>query len=341
MTFAPPHNASTDELVELSTEAARVGAPLVPHIRNEGADILPALAEMIDVARRSGAPLHISHLKVVGNPHLVQPLLEMITRAKRDIDLTCDQYPYGAGSTILAALLPPWAHEGGAPSILERLTDAAERARMSRDLHKGLPGWENLYKSCGPDNIYIAHAGGTRGDDVGKSLSSIAAERGMDDPLESALDLLTDTELDVAMIDHYATEETVRTIFKESGAMVGSDGIFGAKPHPRLFGSAARVLGRYTLREKLIPLTEAVARLTARAADRLGLDDRGRIEVGKRADLVLIDPHTYIDTETYDDPVRPPDGVRLVTVGGEEVWTLQGHTGKLPGGVLREPLKAI
>jgi N-acyl-D-amino-acid deacylase len=335
--YVPGVYASTDELVELSREASRVGAPLVPHIRNEGAGVLSALAEMIDVARRAQAPLHVSHLKVIGNPELVEPLLQMMAEARREIDLTCDQYPYGAGSTILAALLPPWAQEGGAPGILERLRHPADRAAIRRDVEAGLPGWENVYRACGPERIYIAQAGGGRKEDEGKTLSALASERGQE-PLDAVFDLLLEAELAASMIDHYASEETVRTIFRESGALVGSDGIFGPRPHPRLFGSAARVLGRYSLREGLIPLTEAVARLTWRAADRLRLGDRGRIAAGKRADLVLLDPRTYVDTATYEDPARSPDGVRLVLVAGVPVWSPEGHTGSLPGGVLREAM---
>ena len=338
--YQPGVYAETNELVELAKEAARVGAPLVPHVRNEGAGIINAIAEMIDVARRSGAPLHISHLKVVGNPHLADPLLEMLHKASDDIDLTCDQYPYGAGSTILVAILPAWAQEGGATATLARISDPEERAAIHKDIHGGLPGWENLYAACGPENIFVANAGGDRASDVGKSLATIADERSID-PLDAALELLLECALDVTMIDHYASEATVRKIFVESGSLVGSDGIFGAKPHPRLFGSAARVLGRYALKEKIIPLTEAVARLTSRPADRLGLADRGRIAVGKRADLVLLHPDEFIDLATYDEPTQHPGGVALVMIAGEEVWTPNGHTGRLPGGVSRTALDGV
>jgi N-acyl-D-amino-acid deacylase len=134
------------------------------------------------------------------------------------------------------------------------------------------------------------------------------------------------------------TEETVRTIFRHPLHLVGSDGIFGDRPHPRLYGTVARVLGRYALKERLIPVEEAVAWLTARAADRIGLTDRGRIRKGLRADVVLLDPARFIDTATYNDPKRIPEGIRRVLVGGRTVWADGASTGVLPGNVLREPL---
>jgi N-acyl-D-amino-acid deacylase len=130
----------------------------------------------------------------------------------------------------------------------------------------------------------------------------------------------------------------VRTVFRHPFQLVGSDGIFGDRPHPRLYGTAARALGRYALKEKLIPTEEAVARLTSRAAERIGLTDRGRIREGLRADLVLLDPERFIDTATYDDPKQIPAGVERVIVAGRTVWTGTGHTGELPGGIVREPL---
>lgn len=321
--YLPGLFSKTDELIEISREAAAYGLPLVPHVRNEGAEVLAAVAEMVDVARASGASLNISHLKVVGNPHLAEPLLELIDRARQDVDLSFDQYPYGAGSTILAALLPPWAQEGGARGILARLREDAQRRQITRDVEQGLNGWENLYRACGPDRIFIADAGPEAANTVGKTLSAIASER-HSEPFEVVLDLLTETNLNVLMIDHYASEETVRTIFRHPAALVGSDAIFGAKPHPRLYGTAARVLGRYAIRERLISVEEAVARLTARAADRLHLTDRGRIKSGLRADLVLLDRNAYLDTATYEQPDQVPSGVKLVLVAGQEVWPAHG-----------------
>ena len=208
--------------------------------------------------------------------------------------------------------------DGGPAAILGRLRDRAERLRILRDLENGLPGWENLFAACGPAQITITEAGRPRAADVGMTIEQIAAER-CAEPSVAVLDLLTDTDLNAGMVDHYATEEVVRAIFTLPGALVGSDGIFNARPHPRLYGTAARVLGRYALRDGLVTTEEAVVRLTSRAADRLGLRDRGRVAPGLRADLVLLDPDSFIDTATYERPCQAPPGVRRVLVAGRDV----------------------
>lgn len=338
--YLPGMYADTEELVQLAREAARVNAPLMPHVRNEADRVVESVGEFIEIARRTGAPLHISHLKVVGNEHLVDRLLESIDAASKDVDISFDQYPYGAGSTMLTALLPPWAQEGGPPAILQRLRNRSQRRRMATDMQRGLDGWENLYHACGPDGIVVVHAGGGRAADVGKNLLQMGEERGLD-PLSVTFDLLVDTGLDAAMVDHYAEEATVRTIFRHRLALVGSDGIFGAHPHPRLYGTAARVLGRYALREGLVTVGEAVGRLTYRAAKRLGLSDRGRIAEGLRADLVLIDPRRLLDTATFENPASVPEGVVRVLVAGCTVWRDGGHTGARPGGVMRSDRRLV
>lgn len=337
--YAPGLYADTAELEALAAVAAEYGAPLMPHVRNEAAGVLDAIAEFVQVAESTSAPLHISHLKLVGSEQLLDGLLHLIASAAQRVDLTFDQYPYGAGSTLLAALLPPWVLDGGPAAMLRRLGDGGERLRILRDIESGLPGWENLYRSCGPAGITITEAGASRDAEVGKSIEQIAGEQGVD-PAVAVLDLLSDTELDVGMIDHYASEQVVRAIFTLPGGLVGSDGIFNSRPHPRLFGTAARVLGRYALRDGLITVEEAVARLAPRAADRLGLHDRGRIKTGMRADMVLLDSAHYIDTATYEQPCQTPDGVDRVLVGGLTVYRNDRATGLRPGTVTRTPRAA-
>ena len=188
------------------------------------------------------------------------------------------------------------------------------------DIAHGLPGWENQLGTLGSENIVVA----------GRAI----AERG-GDPVQTVLDLLLETELAAPMILHYASDDAVRKVAGHRRQLVGSDGIFGDHPHPRLYGTAPRFLGRFAVRDRLIPVDEAVARLTSRAADLLGLGDRGRIAVGKRADLVLLDPARYVDTATYENPKRSPDGVVGVWVAGEAVVRDGRVTGATPAGVLR------
>jgi N-acyl-D-amino-acid deacylase len=337
--YAPGIFARTDELIALASEAARVAAPIAVHVRNEAAGVLDSVGEMVTVARRSGAALHISHLKAIGDPKLIGPLLDLIDEASSDADVTFDQYPYGAGTTTLATILPPWVLAGGPEAMVGRLRDEAEREPIVRDIRSGIPGWENPYGTEGPDAFVVAQAGPPREADTGKTLAQIGDERGVD-PLDGALDLLAETGAAVTSIDHYATEESVRQIFRHRLALVGSDGIFSARPHPRLYGTAARVLGRYALRERLIPVEDAVARLTARAADRVSLHDRGRVRRGLRADLVLLDPSRFVDTGTYEDPARVPDGVQFVFVAGNVAWRSGRPVEPSGGGVLRpDPLR--
>ncbi len=316
LVYFPGAYADTEELVAVAEVAAEFGAPLVPHVRNEGRGVLEAVGEMIQVAERSGAPLHLSHLKSLADEALIEPLLELVERA----GATFDQYPYGAGSTLLASLLPAWAQEGGADRTLARTADPQLRKRIAADIDAGLPGWENQLGTLGAERIVVDGA-------------SIADRGGH--PVETVLDLLLETELGATMILHYASDEAVKAIARHPRQLVGSDGIFGAHPHPRLYGAAPRFLGRFAIRDGLMPVEEAVARLTSRAASRLGLSDRGRIEVGMRADLVLLDPARYVDDATYEDPKRSPDGVLGVWVSGERVVADGKLTGARPGGVLR------
>ena len=190
--YQPGLFAGTGELVALAGEAARSGLPLVPHVRNEAGGVLDAVGEMVDVARPAGAPLHVSHLKLVGNAGLLDRLLELLERASRDVDLTFDQYPYGTGSTIMSALLPPWAQDGGPQALLDRLRDPGDRARMAADVRAGLPGRENLFDACGPERIVVADAGTDGSSFLSKSLAEIAEERGAE-PFTTAMDLLSET----------------------------------------------------------------------------------------------------------------------------------------------------
>ncbi|MGB4136707.1 MAG: amidohydrolase family protein [Microbacterium sp.] len=336
--YAPGLYAERDELMALGEVAAGYGVPLVPHIRNEADMVLDSVREFVDISRRTGARVHLSHLKIIGNAHLLEDLHDLIQRSGDDVDLTFDQYPYGAGSTLLSALLPKHFFEGGAPKMMARLSDPHERRRMAREMRDGLPGWENIYGNVGPENIDITQTSPVHADLVGMTVAAISEHRGTS-PEDTIFDLLLDCRLNVGMIDHYSAESVVRSIFSIPRGMVGTDGVFNEHPHPRLYGTSARVLGRYSLRENLVSTQEAVARLSTRPADCLGLSDRGRIAEGKRADLVLIDPEAFIDSATYASPTTAPEGIDLVMVNGT-VALGEGADGTHSGQVLDRAVAA-
>jgi N-acyl-D-amino-acid deacylase len=336
--YLPAAYAEIDELIAVAKEAAPYGGFLVPHIRSESAQLLEAVDEMMEVSRQSGAPLNISHLKVFGprNATKLDGLLELMDRAgDSSLDVGFDQYPYGAGNTILAAVLPPWMQEGGALATLERLRDPSLRDRIVRDLYDPASSAENLYAHCGPEAIVVSDAGpGGPADVVGRSIAEVAEERSVE-PGQAVIDLLVESELATSVILHHSSEETVRAIARHPLMLVGTDGIFAARPHPRLWGTAPKVVGRFAIREQLFGVTEAIARLTKRAAQRIGLTDRGEIREGLRADLAAFDPGSLIDRSTYDEPETPPSGIAWVIVGGQIAVDPNGLTGERAGGVAR------
>lgn len=338
--YTPGAFAETDELVALAEVAAAYNGFLIPHVRSESGRLIEAVSEMIDVARRSGAALNLTHLKVLGkrNVAALPRLLDLIDDAVSEgIDVTFDQYPYAAGATTLTATLPLWVHEGGAAQMLERLRDRGHHARIAAEMWDANGAQENHLVHCGADAITIVDCGEHGPPEaVGRTLAAIAADRGVD-PAQAAIDMLVECRLQTTMILEYADEATVRTIARHPRMLVGSDGIFARTPHPRLWGTAPRLLGRYAIRDGVIDLREAIARLSTRAAARIGLRDRGRVAPGLRADLVVFDPARILDQATYAEPELPATGVAWVLVGGRIALDPRGPTGVRAGGVARRP----
>ena len=338
LVYTPGAYADRDEVIAVSTEAGRFGGLISVHMRGESHNLLEAVAEMIDVSRRSGAPLHLSHLKVLGhrNAWKLEPLVEMIDRALADgTDVTFDQYPYGAGVTLLSALLPPWAHDGGVARMTSRLRDRSTVTRLLHALGNPEAGPESFYYQCGPEGIVVIDCGPDGPADVtGRTLAEIASARNVE-PEQVVIDLLLETGMSALVILHYAEESVVKAIARHPAMLVGSDAVFAATPHPRLWGTAPRFLGRYTIRDRIVSVREAIARLSYRAARRVGLNDRGEIAPGQRADLVAFDPRRVIDRATYDRPERPPSGIDWVIVGGAVAVDANGPTGIRRGHVAR------
>jgi N-acyl-D-amino-acid deacylase len=334
--YPPCSFADVDELVALCTVAARIGAPFVVHVRNESAYVLEAMDEVLEVARRSGAPLHVSHLKAAGRRHwdALSSVLERFDRARAaGIEVTFDQYPYAAGSTFLSALLPPWAHDGGTAALLARLRDPESRRRLADALAQ--PGrWENFVYACGWDAVQVA-AVRTEANRwcEGRRLPEIAQARGQS-PAEALFDLLVEEDAAATMIVFWGEETRITEAMRHPLQMVGSDGIFGGKPHPRLYGTFPRVLGPY-VRNGTLRLEDAVRRMTAAAAHRFGLVGRGLLVPGAWADVVVFDPATIADRATYEAPHQYPVGIRHVLVNGVPVVRDGEVTGARPGRVLR------
>jgi N-acyl-D-amino-acid deacylase len=336
--YPPCCYADTAELVALGRVLADTRRPLVVHMRSESDRIVEAVEEMVAVARQSGCAVHISHLKLAGrrNWGRVDEVLGLVERAQADgLRFTADQYPYIAGSTLLGAVLPPWAHDGGTEATLARLRDPAARARMREAMaDPGPADWDNFWSWSGPEGIIVSDIpSGRHAEWLGKSLVEVARLRGQD-PFEAAFDLLVEERMGVAMISFSQDESVVERIFGRPWVNACTDGLLGGRPHPRAYGTYPRILGRYVREKGLVTLAEAVRKLTSQAARAFGFEGRGLVRPGYRANLVVFDPDTVADRATFEEPALFPVGVRDVLVGGEVVVREGEITRARPGKVI-------
>ncbi len=335
--YAPGTYADTGELVALAAVAARHGKPYVTHLRDEMSRVEEALEEAVEISRRSGAALHVSHHKTAGRHgwgRTARTLPRIAGLRAGGMDVTCDVYPYTAGSTALAAMLPPWANDGGLAALTARLRDPEARDRMRLAIAEGVPGWENTVGNGGWDRISVACAP-RHPTAEGRTIAELAAAAAAD-PLDVAADLLVAERGEVTIISHSMVEEDVRRVLAAPYAMIGSDGVPkpGGRPHPRWAGTFPRVLGRYVRELGLLSLEEAVHKMTRLTAMRFGLAGRGVIRDGAHADLVVFDPAAVADRATFTEPLLPPSGVAAVIVGGVVVVRDGEETGARPGTVL-------
>ncbi|MDR1677535.1 MAG: D-aminoacylase [Deltaproteobacteria bacterium] len=337
--YIPCAYSDTKEVISLCRVAAKYDVPLVIHQRSEADTILESMEEVISAGRDSGVKIHFSHFKLCGknNAHLFDQVLSLLDRAKDEgLTVSFDQYPYVAGSTMLGVILPPWAHAGGTDELLNRLTKPGDRAKMIKDIATGLPGWDNFVAFAGVEGIFITSVKNKKNESaIGLSLEQLGKARGKE-PLEAAFDLLYEEDNAVGMVDYYGLEEHVKAFMTRPEQNVCTDGLMAGSPHPRVYGAFARVLGKYVRQEKVMPLTEAVHKMTSRPASVFGLTDRGQIAPGFKADLVIFDPETVIDQGTFDQPRQHPLGIDKVLVNGG-LTIDNGHylEGSLFGRVLR------
>ena len=332
LVYAPGVYSSTEELIAVARTLRGTGRPYVTHMRGETDMVADSVREAIQVGQEAGVPVHISHHKASGKDNWgrTAETLALIDEARAaGLDLTLDVYPYTAGSTLLHSILPPWAQADGIDAMVARLGDAAARERIKRDFDDGLPGWQNQQRAAGWDGIVIAGCAG-RPELEGKRADELGR-----DPAEAVFDLIAEQHGRVTMIAHTMREDDVARVIAHPAAMIGSDAIpLPGKPHPRLAGTFARILGRYVRERGVLDLSTAVRKMTALPAERFGLRDRGLLAVGKIADLVVFDPATVLDRATYEQPLLTPIGVRDVLIGGRIVINNGALGGARPGAVL-------
>ncbi len=335
--YPPSQYQRLEEIVALCRVAARYDGIFDVHMRNESDRIAESVEEVLEVGRRAGIPVLITHFKVRGRKNWGSAgrLLERLEKARADgIDVTPSQYPYTAGSTFLHAVIPPWYHTRGADALVEALH--RRRADIKRDIAQRMD-WENFAGILGWENIYVSSvAGAANRACEGKSLSRIAAERGVE-PADAACDLLVEEQLAVGMIAFGLDEGDIRTILRHPLTSVITDGLLsGGKPHPRAYATSARILGRYVREDGVISLEDAVRKLTSLPAAKARLRRKGLLAAGFDADIVVFDPASVLDTNSYEDPMRHPAGIEHVAVNGRLVVRDGVHTGAAPGRTIRD-----
>ncbi len=342
--YAPACYADLEEIEALCRIVARFGRILTVHMRSESDTLLDAIRENLGIARRTGVHLHLAHLKASGQANWDQlpEALEMLDAARREgVEVTGDQYPYVAGSTTMTVLLPQWALEGGVDAMVERLGRRELRDRIRRDFAQGIPGWDCVVRANGWENILVSWV-------AQESLKALegttlaAASRALgQEPSELLFDALEALQGNASIVIFQQSEENVAAAMRKGYIAVGSDGLHaGARPHPRLYGTFPRVLGRYVRELKTLTLPEAIRKMTSLSADLIGARLRGRIREGCHADIAVFDPLTVADTATFADPVRGPAGIRHVLVNGVPVVVDGRQTAARPGRMLRGGLSA-
>jgi N-acyl-D-amino-acid deacylase len=347
--YAPAFYAKTDELIELCKVVSEYNGIYISHIRSEGTRLYEAADELIRISREAKIPAEFYHLKAAGKPNWdkLDGLLQKIEAARAEgLHITADMYTYIAAGTGLDATMPPWVQEGGLKEWIKRLKDPAIRQKVKAEMSQLTDKWENFFVAAGsPDKILLVGFNNEKLKPLtGKTLAEVAKMRGTS-PQETAMDLVIEDNNRVGTIYFLMSEDNLRKQIKKPWVAFGSDeaslapeGPFlKANPHPRAYGNVARLLGKYVRDEKIIPLEEAVRRLSSLPAENLKLRDRGALKEGYFADIVIFDPAKVQDHSTFEKPHQYSTGVRDVFVNGEQVLKNGEHTGAKPGQVVRGP----
>jgi N-acyl-D-aspartate/D-glutamate deacylase len=348
LVYAPAFYAATDELVALARAAGEHGGMYITHLRSEGNGLLEALDELMTITRDAGVRAEIYHLKASGrsNWDKLDAVVERVEQARSDgFQVTADMYTYTAGATGLDGAMPPWVQEGGFEAWRARLQDPDIRECVEHEMTTDTNEWENMFLLAGPDNMrLLAFKDERLRAQTGKTLAEVALDR-QTTPARAAMDLVVEDGTRVATAYFTMSEENVRrqlalpwVSFCSDSPAPAAEGVFLQwSTHPRAYGSFARLLGKYVRDEKVVPLEEAVRKLTSLPAGNLRLRDRGLLAPGYFADVAIFDPDRIQDHATYDEPHRYATGMRHVAVNGTLVVRDGEHTGALPGRVVRGP----
>ncbi len=335
--YPPGVFSDTDELTALA-ETLGDEHIFTSHIRGESDAVIASVEEIVEIGRRSGRRVHVSHHKAAGaaNWGKTTQTLRILAQARaQGVAVTQDMYPYRAGSTVLSAALPSRYHEGGPDALLQRLRAPDVVDDLRRAIAEGEPGWENLAKAAGWDGILIATTRDHRFE--GRTLAELAVELG-GDPVHALVHVLLEEQLAASMIVFLMDERDIERVLGDPWTSIGTDGLppgLGGKPHPRTFGTFPRVLGEYVRERGVLSLPEAIRRMTSLAAETFGIADRGRVARGFVADLVLFDAQSVSDDLDYREPVRNPRGIRLVMQAGRVVYEDGRYRGPRAGVRLR------
>lgn len=347
--YAPAFYAETEELIALSQAVGEYGGMYITHLRSEGNQWLEAIDEVIRIAKSADVPAEIYHLKAGGQnnwPKMDLAIQKIDSARATGIALTTDMYTYVAGATGLDAAMPPWVQEDGYAAWAERLRDPAIRARVAAEMRTDAQDWENLYFAAGSaENLLLV---GFKSDSLkrytGKTLAAVAELRGKSAE-ETAMDLVIADGSRVGTVYFLMSEENVKkqlampymSFGSDAGAIAAEGDFLKSNPHPRAYGNFARLLGKYVREERVIPLEEAIRKLTAQPAANLKIDRRGLLRPGYFADIVVFDPATIADRATFAAPHQYAVGVSHVFVNGVQVLNNGEPTGATPGRFVKGP----
>ena len=340
--YVPGSFTSTEEVIELSKVAAEYNGIYISHIREEAAQLIDSVQETIRIGEEANIPVQITHHKVIGVENWGASIesLRLVDEArKRGVDVTIDQYPYTASQTSINALIPQWAQAGGREEMLSRINSAETYSTIKNEVVAKI-----LYDRGGgdPKNVFISRNSWDP-DMAGKNLAELAIDAGLEPTPENAADVVFDIIRGggATAVYHAIGPEDVERIMQHPATAIGSDGpvgVFGeGAPHPRQYGTFARVLGLYVRERKILSLEEAIRKMSSQSARRLGIHDRGLITKGYFADIAIFDPDEIIDKATFENPHQYAIGTKFVLVNGTVVVENGQHTGARPGRILHGP----